>query len=378
MYKVLLADDEKIIRDGIVQFIPWEAFDCIIAFEACNGVQAKEYIGANTVDIAVLDIRMPGIGGLDLAQYILEHCPQTQVIMLTAYTDFHYIQKALRCSVVDYVIKTNFENELPNAIEKAISCISRHQKVCAPSHLVGADSVRLLTETLEGRLCDLSSIGFLSEPYCLTAFRPGIDRSSGMDRMLNAMSLACNAHAASISELIHALFVWNGCTIVLISCPGSILEKVFPVIHACYYSMLTRLDFSLGCKLAGGVSGIKTGAGKLRSACLEALHALNHTGEGIHFYADDDQAHAESYDALQEIAKHIVSGINEGEIDAAYDRLENLFSRFEAQRFPIDSVRTSCIILCSMLTAWSAKNGIFLDNELESMFYSAIRLAGTH
>lgn len=125
MYKVLIADDEPTMRVGLTSFIAWQDLNCEIVCVAENGVEVMEYIRSNAVDIAVLDVRMPGINGLELLKIIGAECPHICVIILTAYTNFSYAHTALRLNAIDYVVKLNYENELPQAIKKAIAHLAR-------------------------------------------------------------------------------------------------------------------------------------------------------------------------------------------------------------------------------------------------------------
>jgi YesN/AraC family two-component response regulator len=120
MYKVLTADDEAPLRAALAQLIDWKGMDCEVVFEACDGFEALEYMRSHPVDIAILDIRMPGLTGLELCAHMHQEGLEAAVIVLTAYSDFALVRDALREGVYDYVIKSAFEVELPSALGKAI------------------------------------------------------------------------------------------------------------------------------------------------------------------------------------------------------------------------------------------------------------------
>lgn len=123
IYKVVIADDEPIMRKAMQSLIDWDALGCHLVYVASTGLEVMEYLNTNIVDILILDIQMPGISGTNLAAYIYENRLPTKVILLTAYADFSYAQQAVKNDVVDYVIKTGSFEELLVAIEKAKTAI---------------------------------------------------------------------------------------------------------------------------------------------------------------------------------------------------------------------------------------------------------------
>lgn len=118
MYKVILADDEPIMRRALQSLIDWKGLECEIAGVAENGYEALELLEKKRVDIVITDIRMPGADGIDISKYIWENKLQIKVILLTAYADFSYAQSAIKYNVMEYVIKTGSFEELICAVEK--------------------------------------------------------------------------------------------------------------------------------------------------------------------------------------------------------------------------------------------------------------------
>jgi len=90
--RILVADDEKEIRDFLVDSLQPHGFD-VQAAE--NGIQAVDIIRNGHIDIAFLDIRMPGLNGVDALREIARTKPETQVVMITGYCDDNQVQEAL-------------------------------------------------------------------------------------------------------------------------------------------------------------------------------------------------------------------------------------------------------------------------------------------
>lgn len=119
--RILVVDDEKIIREGISFLTDWEKLDCVLSATASDGREAITYLETHrdTIDVVISDIRMPDIDGIGVALYVSEHCPLTKTIILTAYTDFSYAQKAIRYGVTDFILKNDLTERMPFAIGKA-------------------------------------------------------------------------------------------------------------------------------------------------------------------------------------------------------------------------------------------------------------------
>lgn len=123
MFKILVVDDENLVRKGIVMETDWAALDCIVVAEASNGQEGLEAVHKYRPDLIICDIRMPKMDGIEMLARLREEGNQTQVIFLTAYDDFSYAQNALRLTASDYLLKPFEDGEL----ERAVLGIKRKQ-----------------------------------------------------------------------------------------------------------------------------------------------------------------------------------------------------------------------------------------------------------
>ena len=112
---VFLADDHAILRSGLRLLLEREA-DFAVAGEASDGRQAVDWFGREAADIAVLDVGMPGLNGVEAAAWIGEHCPRTGIVMLSMHGDETYVLRCLRAGARGYVLKESAESELIAAI----------------------------------------------------------------------------------------------------------------------------------------------------------------------------------------------------------------------------------------------------------------------
>ncbi len=121
MFKVMIIDDETIIRTGIKNIINWKQFDCKICAEASDGEEGAALIKQHSPDIIITDIRMPGIDGLKMINEIKDLVPNCRIIVLTGYRDFDYVQEAIKLGVFDFVLKPTKIEELTAVIDRAVN-----------------------------------------------------------------------------------------------------------------------------------------------------------------------------------------------------------------------------------------------------------------
>lgn len=115
MITVLLADDHRMVRDGL-RYLLEAPGDIQIAATAANGKEAVERALATSPDVAVIDVSMPVMDGIEATRFISEYCPQTQVVMLSMYDTPEYVQRALQAGAVGYVLKDEAGSELVQAV----------------------------------------------------------------------------------------------------------------------------------------------------------------------------------------------------------------------------------------------------------------------
>ena len=117
MLRVLVVEDEEMIRKGIVLAVDWAALDCVVVGEATNGLEALESVERLHPNLIITDLKMPQMDGLELLQRLREAGNQVYVIILTAYDSFAYAQSALRLGAVDYLLKPFHDGDLERAVE---------------------------------------------------------------------------------------------------------------------------------------------------------------------------------------------------------------------------------------------------------------------
>jgi DNA-binding NarL/FixJ family response regulator len=124
--QVLLADDHKIVRDGLRVLIE-RCHDMHVIAEAEDGRKAFQLARKHKPDVVIMDISMPGLNGIDATRQILEEVPGTKVIALSMHSDKQFVDGMLRAGVVGYLLKDCAADELIQCIRIVLSgriCLS--------------------------------------------------------------------------------------------------------------------------------------------------------------------------------------------------------------------------------------------------------------
>ncbi|MCG3114144.1 MAG: response regulator transcription factor [Candidatus Manganitrophus sp. SA1] len=127
MIKILIADDHAIVRRGLKQILT-ETSDMVVAGEAHNGQELLEKMRSDQWDVIVLDISMPGRGGLDILKQLKSERPKLPVLMLTIHPEDQYAVRVLRAGASGYLTKESAPDHLVEAIRK----VARGGKYISP------------------------------------------------------------------------------------------------------------------------------------------------------------------------------------------------------------------------------------------------------
>lgn len=120
MYRVLIADDEPIERTVVSKTIQKHFPEQLEVILAANGREAVERFFEEECQIALLDIEMPGVNGLEAAERIRERDKACSIIFLTAFDEFSYAKRAIGVRAMDYLLKPSAEEELVAVLEEAV------------------------------------------------------------------------------------------------------------------------------------------------------------------------------------------------------------------------------------------------------------------
>ncbi|TCL61938.1 two-component system response regulator YesN [Hydrogenispora ethanolica] len=120
LLKIVIVDDEKMIRESMAATFPWHELGIEVAGTAENGLKGLELVAATRPHIILTDIRMPRMDGLEFIKRVRETLPDVKIIILSGYDEFSYAQKALRYGVSDYILKPVGAKELTRVMQKLV------------------------------------------------------------------------------------------------------------------------------------------------------------------------------------------------------------------------------------------------------------------
>ena len=164
--RVLLVDDEIMIREGFKRLFDWEAYDCEVVGEAADGMEALAKIDALRPDIAIMDINIPIMNGLKVIQLSRIKHPDTAFLIVSGYDDFSYCREALRLQITDYILKPVDYAEFGSCIDNLKISMFEHKLAEQPA---GQEErpIHSMTRYLQEHLAEDISLAVLSETFHL-------------------------------------------------------------------------------------------------------------------------------------------------------------------------------------------------------------------
>lgn len=151
MYRVVIADDEQMIRNGLAS-LKWADFNMEVIAIARNGVEAEEIIDSTEFELLITDIKMPGMSGLELAKNLAAANPRAKTILLSGYGEFEYARTAISIGVFEYILKPSTPAQILDCARRACEQIEKESikeehvaqlrdKIGSYEQLVGSEEV---------------------------------------------------------------------------------------------------------------------------------------------------------------------------------------------------------------------------------------------
>lgn len=128
MYKILICDDELIIRNGLKKLIEHSELPLELCGMAANGIEALEMIQKQKPSIVLMDINMPGLSGLDVIEAVRTQSAHTKFIIITGHDEFQYAQRACKLHVSDYLLKPIHKSSFISLLREVIIQIQDDQR----------------------------------------------------------------------------------------------------------------------------------------------------------------------------------------------------------------------------------------------------------
>ncbi|ANE45670.1 hypothetical protein SY83_04430 [Paenibacillus swuensis] len=125
MYRILIADDERLILDSLVDFVDWKSLSMEVAATAKNGKEALRLTAIHRPDLILTDVKMPIMDGLEFAAEARRLYPHVKIVFLSGYDEFTYIKQALTIQASDYLLKPIDFAELNKVMRDAVRSLEK-------------------------------------------------------------------------------------------------------------------------------------------------------------------------------------------------------------------------------------------------------------
>ncbi len=166
--RVLLVDDEIMIREGFKRLFKWEEHDCEVVGEAADGMEALTQIDLLQPDIVIMDINIPIMNGLKVIQLSRIKHPEMAFIIVSGYDDFSYCREALRLQITDYILKPVNYDEFGTCIDN-LKISMFESRTTDEAAALGENTIIGIVRYMQEHLAEEISLNVLSEEFHLSA-----------------------------------------------------------------------------------------------------------------------------------------------------------------------------------------------------------------
>ena len=166
--RVLLVDDEIMIREGFKRLFDWAAHGCEVVGEAADGMEALARIDALNPDIVIMDINIPIMNGLKVIGLSRIKHPDTAFVIVSGYDDFSYCREALRMQITDYILKPVNYEEFGSCIDN-LKISMFHREASKKAEPQEERTIVAVTRYMQEHLAEEISLSVLAETFHLSA-----------------------------------------------------------------------------------------------------------------------------------------------------------------------------------------------------------------
>ncbi|ANF95259.1 response regulator transcription factor [Paenibacillus bovis] len=206
--KILIVDDEVLVRQGIKHYLVWEQYGFQIIGEASNGREALDLIDELQPHIVITDIVMPVMDGEEFTRIVKQNYPQIEVIVLSSYGEFSYVRSTFQSGVADYILKPKLETQ---ELLQVLQNTARRIPSLAYDEAAGDEQVtvdHIIEKLIAGYEMDydpqMIAVHFPYDRYTLVGIQPQQLRVSGNELTLQQKSSYVSAISSRLAESIES------------------------------------------------------------------------------------------------------------------------------------------------------------------------------
>lgn len=369
MLKVLIVDDEWIIRDGLKSF-HWENFNCRLVGEAEDGDEGFLLAKVLTPDIILTDIRMPGMDGLTFTRKVKELNPDVEVLLLTGYDSFDFAQTAIREGVYDYLLKPTSFRELERIIVQLCEKINQakaNNKKYTDMMLKYEKAMPMLTSKLaydliNGRIYDKKDIekklelfNIRIEKYVIVTAKLDYEEDSKKEEKVEPWILEfgiCNICEEILKKYCENLLTDNSASsfsfIMIFPKKSSDTDCINISTQACIKAQKAVKEYSKK-SICFGISNVETDACQINRFYRQALEACRQKfffgGDCIIQYKDINSNNENCWTILNGEKENIFNAISSGNTSCISQQMKQLTCEITNSLCDMDSVKSAMLEL---------------------------------
>ncbi|WP_164716735.1 response regulator [Paenibacillus whitsoniae] len=386
MQKILIVDDELIFRDYLRSVLDWEAYGFEICAEARNGLEALDMAAEHRPDIALVDITMPFMDGLQLTEHMKELYPDTSVVLITGHNEFDYARKALKLGVEDYILKPFSKDELVLTLlnlqkehlkaQEEKSTLRENRQLMKESflnHLIGPDYHHSDEETLQR----LQQFGESLTSGCYVVACIEIDQmdqkwTQVSERLLWKYAVTNILNEALEESGSHTIFNGPEGRIICLVEHKNRKALEIPAL-AGYEKLIFLVKKYLKFTITIGVGRSHSGYSGIRDSYLEALEALQHK-----FVLGSDRVIAYGTHTLEtggqafypaEMNEELLVQLRMQNEDQVHTILEEIYQTIREKRLSLDYTYVISMGLVSVCLSYVAENGHPIEDCFGESFF---------
>lgn len=283
MYKMIIIDDESLIRTGLRNIIEWEVYGIEIVSEADDGAKAYQIIKTIEPDIAIVDINMPNISGLELIELCthLTKCPK--FIILSGYNDFEYVRTAMKYGASNYLLKPVNQEELIITIISVVRLLDdvflKDQQFQESISILRNDILlRILNNRIDNKelreKCQFFNLSFHCSNMHIGILKP-VSRQKDLssDQISFSLAVSCEKLCERTCSTYAAINENNSLVLIFKDYSNELQEEDYnELLELC----ATRLKNQTGLPIITALSQKAAGTSELSSRYMQSLHTLEH------------------------------------------------------------------------------------------------------
>lgn len=396
MYRVLLVEDEEIIRRGIKRGVRWEEMGFKVEAEAQDGEEALKCLACTEIEVVLTDVKMPGMNGVVLSKEIKKRYPDMEIVILSGFAEFEYAREAITFGAFEYMLKPVRKQKIEEVFLRLKEKLDRRKieesEIVRRSLILseGISHLRhdLIIELLEGKRSVYSNLeeevmrlelDLLTGDVTGIIFRIGVP-SMEEDREDDLKEQYALIFSECLQKLEHSIFVIRdlGEVDLILSgypagkdgilhvdtCIAGILNKIAERIKN---ELFQREEINIGV----GIGMTYPSVTHLYKSYIQAKKALEKNfykkGSFINEFQESIEYEFEKQwvrDYPTEMNR-ILNQVMEGEVEGANDSIRQMFRHFEEKRLNSEMIKNYCYVLGIMLK--NAAYGILKERQKEEL-----------